>query len=297
MGGRLDATNVLSPLVSVITNIDLEHTEFLGDTLELIAGEKAGIIKRNTPVVTGAVQPGVLQVIEREAARKAAPVFLLGREFSANHIRPGGEQQFAYRGMQMSLEGLRIGLLGRYQVDNACLALAAAECLHAAGVTIAEDAVRKGLAQSRWEGRLECVARRPDIYLDGAHNPASARMLARAVAELRPAYGRLLLVVGILGDKDVSGILAELIPLADHVIVTRPDYARALDPDALAAKVRSLHPAVDTAGSVRQAIERAKSEAKADDLILITGSLYVVGDARGVLFDDGLPRALPGLKG
>jgi len=297
MGGRLDATNVISPLVSVITNIDLEHTEFLGDTLELIAGEKAGIIKRNTPVVTGAVQPGVLQVIEREAARKAAPVFLLGREFRANHIRPGGEQQFTYRGMRMSLEGLGIVLLGRYQVDNACLALAAAECLHAAGVTITEDAVRKGLAQSRWEGRLERVARRPDIYLDGAHNPASARLLARAVAELRPAYGRLMLVVGILGDKDVSGILAELIPLADRVIVTRPDYARALDPDALAAKVRSLHPAVDTAGSVRQAIERAKSEAKADDLILITGSLYVVGDARAVLFDDGLPRALPGLKG
>ena len=298
MGGRLDSTNVITPLVSVITNIDLEHTEFLGDTLSLIAGEKAGIIKDGVPVVTGATQPEAIEILEHAAAEKHAPLYRMPKDFLPERIASGLLRRFYYRGIRTSYPDLRVSMLGRHQVDNACLALAAIECLREAGMAIDETAARLGLDRTKWEGRLEQVAQRPDIYLDGAHNPASARTLARAIAEIRPAYQRLILVIGILGDKDYRGILAELVPLADSVLVTKPDYGRALNVDALAAEARQLHHAVDSAGSIAEAITTARERAMPGDLILITGSLYVVGDARSLFRQDaGDSRALSGLKG
>jgi dihydrofolate synthase/folylpolyglutamate synthase len=145
---------------------------------------------------------------------------------------------------------------------------------------------------------MERVAQRPDIYLDGAHNPASARVLAKTVAELKPSYRRLVLVIGILGDKDYHGILSELLPLADHVVVTKPQYSRALDIGVLAREVRNLHASVDAAETVGEAIERSRVKASADDLILVTGSLYVVGDARAFFSPErGMAGALASLKG
>lgn len=298
MGGRLDSTNVITPLVSVITNIDLEHTEFLGNTLELIANEKAGIIKQRVPVVTGAMQPGSMLVVNQAANSVQAPVFRLGNEFKCENISGRDGQWFDYQGMKVSYDRLSIILRGRYQVDNACVALAAIECLRTAGFCVEEDALRAGLEKAFWEGRLERVAQRPDIYLDGAHNPASAKMLASAVKELKLRYRRLVLVIGILGDKDYRGIISELAPLSDLVIVTRPEYSRAMDLAVLAEEVRAFHHAVETADTVGQAIEKAKEKANSDDLILITGSLYVVGDARAVLVaHSGQPQDLQGLKG
>ncbi len=298
MGGRLDATNVISPLATVITNIDLEHAEFLGNTIELIAGEKAGIIKEGVPVVTGAVQPSVVQVLERAAAEQRAPVRRLSRDFTPERISTGSEQRFDYRGIEANYDRLSIGMLGRYQIDNACLAVAAVECLRDAGVAVGEDELRRGLQQTRWEGRLELVARKPDVYLDGAHNPAAARVLAAAAADLKRSYRRLVLVLGILGDKDFRGIITELVPLADRVIVTRPDYARAMDLGELSAAAGALHGSVDAAETVGKAVERALAEASPEDLILVTGSLYVVGDARAFLVKhDGASSALSGLRG
>jgi dihydrofolate synthase/folylpolyglutamate synthase len=298
MGGRLDSTNVITPLVSVITNIDLEHAEFLGTTLEQIAFEKAGIIKEGVPVVTGAVQPEVVRIIEREAAKRRAPVFRLGKNFHVEPGSPGTRRSFAYRGLKKSYEGLAISLIGRYQMDNAGLALAAIECLRNAGLPVDEAAIRSGLEQARWEGRLERVWQKPDLYLDGAHNPASARMLARAVGEMKRSYRRLVLVIGILGDKDYRGIMTELAPLADHVIVTRPEYSRALDLEALAAQARTMHRSVATAETVSKAIAMVREEAGEEDLVLITGSLYVVGEARAAVVDgDNRDRLLSGLKG
>ncbi|MDA8422219.1 MAG: hypothetical protein M0Z89_02670, partial [Nitrospiraceae bacterium] len=136
------------------------------------------------------------------------------------------------------------------------------------------------------------------IYLDGAHNPASARKLAEAVRDLKKYYSRLVLVIGILGDKDYHGILSELISLADRVVVTKPQYSRALNVAVLAAEIRKLHASVESTETVREAIVRAQRLATADDLILVTGSLYVVGDARAHFFPDARPaRALSGLKG
>ena len=191
-----------------------------------------------------------------------------------------------------------MGMLGRYQVDNASTAQAAMEVFQEAGVVVDEAAKRRGLAETRWEGRLERVARRPDIFLDGAHNPASAAQLAAALRELKPSYQRLVLIIGILGDKDHVGILSHLLPLADRVIVTKPNYSRAMDVEALASSVRQQHGSVETTETVAAAIALARHQAAPDDLILITGSLYVVGDARALFQGpDRDAPALTGLKG
>jgi dihydrofolate synthase/folylpolyglutamate synthase len=296
MGGRLDATNVITPLVSIITNIDLEHTEFLGDTLERIAAEKAGIVKPGVPVVTGAIQPEALVVIERKARATGSRVYLLSKNFMPANVKPGRSQRFDYRGIKTSYDALTINMLGRHQVDNACQALAAVECLRDAGVAVEESALRRGLEQARWEGRMELVAERPDIYLDGAHNPASAQRLAATLRDLKPSYRKLVLVIGILGDKDFRGIVGALVPFADRVVVTKPQYARALDVQTLASEVRKLHGSVASAGTIGEAIGMARDGAASDDLILATGSLYVVGDARALLVA-GPSGALTGLKG
>jgi len=298
MGGRLDSTNVITPLVSVITNIDLEHTEFLGTTLTQIAGEKAGVIKQGVPVVTGARQQEVITVIEQEAAARKAEVYRLSKDFMPVPIASQSAQVFDYRGIKGSYEKVRINMLGRYQVDNSCLALASIECLRNAGIIVDEAAVRHGLEQACWEGRLELMARKPDIYLDGAHNPASAQKLAATVLEMRSAYRRTILIIGILQDKDCQGIISALAPLADHVVVTKPQYSRAMEVRALASEIRKLHGSVETAETVGEAIAIVRDTVSPDDLVLITGSLYVVGDARAVFHPEaGLSGALTGLKG
>jgi dihydrofolate synthase/folylpolyglutamate synthase len=298
MGGQFDSTNVITPLVSVITNIDLEHQEFLGTTLEQIAFEKAGIIKPCVPVVTGAVQPESVSIIEREATARNAPVYRLPQHFQPKNIIPGIVQTFDYQGLADAYPALRIAMLGPYQVDNACLALAAIECLRRAGLSLDEHAVRHGLEQTRWDGRLERVANRPDIYLDGAHNPASAKQLAKALREMKPAYQRTILIIGILGDKDYQGVLSELVPLVDHVVATKPQYSRALDVLTLATEIRKLHASVEVAETLEKAIAQARTTALPDDLVLITGSLFVVGEARALFFPEAdRTGALSGLKG
>jgi dihydrofolate synthase/folylpolyglutamate synthase len=298
MGGRLDSTNVITPLVSVITNIELEHTEFLGTTLGEIAGEKAGVIKQGVPVVTGAIQQEVIAVIEGKAGARKAGVYRLAKDFMPVPIASRGAQIFDYRGISVSYEKVRINMLGRYQVDNASLALATIECLRNAGIAVDEAAVRSGLEQARWEGRLELVGRKPDIYLDGAHNPASAQMLAATVREMRSGYRRTILIIGILQDKDCGGIITALAPLADHVVVTKPQYSRAMEVPALASAIRKLHGSVDTAETVGEAIAMVRDNISSDDLVLITGSLYMVGDARAVFHPEAdSPGPLHGLKG
>ena len=298
MGGRLDSTNVITPLVSVITNIDREHTEFLGDTLEKIAHEKAGIIKPGVPVVTGVEQPEVVMIVESEAATKRAPVYRLERDFKPENVVSRDKQLFDYRGISSSFEKITIGMLGRYQVDNACLALAAIECVCASGVAVDGAAVRRGLEQTHWQGRLERIARKPDIYLDGAHNPASMKKLASTVRILKSDYKRIILVIGILSDKDYVGIIEEIVPLVEHVIVTKPQYARAMDVQALASAIQSFQRSLDIAENVAGAVAKAREISSSDDLVLITGSLYVVGEARALFFPQPASNdAFSGLKG
>ncbi len=297
MGGRLDATNVVAPLVSVITNIDLEHTEFLGETIEAIAAEKAGILKPGVPAVTGAAQAAALAVIQREADRCRAPLFRMPGDFGPEGVVSGVPQVFDYRGLSGRLDGLRVFLQGGHQVRNACLALAAIECLRNRGLDLPDTAVRRGLEGAVWQGRLERVARQPDVFLDGAHNPASAAVLAAALADLRRSYRRVVMVLGILKDKDHRGILQCLLPHADAVVATRPAYGRAMETAQLAAAVQSARSSVRTAETVPEAIQVARSLAEPDDLIVVTGSLYTVGDARATLCNASLPGSLQGLTG
>ncbi len=284
MGGRLDSTNVIVPLVSVVTNIDLEHTEYLGSTLEAIAAEKAGIIKPGVPVITGVTQPTVVDVIEHAAYTNGAPTSRLFKDFKPENAVSGFEQTFDYCGIKKSTyRGLRIHLIGRYQLENASLALATIEYLRDAGVAIDESAIRQGLEQASWEGRMERIEKRPDIYLDGAHNPASAKKLAATIQELKSDYHRMILVIGILCDKDYQKIARHLVPLADRVVVTKPHYSRALEVSFLAGEIQKLHAQVISAETITEAVAQARKEASPDDLILVTGSLYVVGEARALL--------------
>jgi dihydrofolate synthase/folylpolyglutamate synthase len=279
MGGRLDATNIVHPLVSVITNISMEHQFFLGNTLTAIAGEKAGIIKAGVPLVTYAKQKRVLDLFRQRCAELSAPLFVGGVDFGVRGEPRGG---FSYKGFRWRLNGLRVSLPGRHQYKNAALALAVLELLENQGFSLPEAAIREGLAQTRWPGRLERVQEDPRVILDGAHNPAAARILAQALRR-EPLAGRRFLVVGLMADKDGAGILAPLLPLAHTVIFTRPRYFRAARVEDLARQATTFQGKVLLEPDVGQALHRARNLAGPQDQIVVTGSLYTVGEAKEYL--------------
>lgn len=289
MGGRYDATNVLTPLVSVITSVDLDHQAYLGGALEQIALEKAGIIKPSVPVVTSANRPEAARVIEKVCRERNAVLYRTGSEMLVKGTSP---QRFQYQGIRWSLPDLNCALLGRHQLSNAGCALAALELLEAGGVTIGEAAVREGLRTVRWEGRLEWMPRTAsgaNVILDGAHNPAGARVLRKFLEEtLKSEAGRLILVLGILSDKDVGGISAELVPLAAEVVVTRPRHERAASTEDLRRLLPDTPARVTIRDPLEEALRYAQSTASAGDLICVTGSLYTIGEARS--YFKGLPQ-------
>ena len=279
LGGRLDSTNVVQPVVTVITNVGLEHREHLGETVVTIAGEKGGIIKPGIPLVTAA-RGEALRALEQLGTERSSPVYVLGREF---RNEPAGPGRLDYRGLHTRWDGVAYRLRGAHQADNLAVALAALEVLAARGWNLQEAGVRQGIATATWPGRLEECGSAPTVLLDGAHNPHASRVLAAALRdEFR--YRRLWLVLGILGDKDAHSILADLVPLADRLVLTAPASVRALAAEDLAVASR-LHPGVDavSAPGVAAALDLALSEAGLDDLVCVTGSLTTVGEARGHL--------------
>ncbi len=276
MGGRLDATNIIHPEVSVITNISLDHQEFLGRTLMAIAREKAGIIKPGAPVVTGVHQKRLLAMYRQLCREAATPLYVKGVHFQS---RGQGQGCFSYHGLEHQFRGLTVSLAGRHQFANAALALAVLEVMQPRGFPVAETEIREGLRKARWPGRLEQVRSDPRVWLDGAHNPAAAQVLAQRVKESR-ANGRLIMVLGMMADKDTAGILGRLLPLAHTVIFTRPRYARAAAPERLALQAESYKIQTLTEPQVHLAIRRAQTLAGPQDRILVTGSLYTVGEAK-----------------
>jgi dihydrofolate synthase/folylpolyglutamate synthase len=277
MGGRLDATNIVKPLVAVITNISLDHQEHLGAGLKAIAGEKAGIIKPGTPLVTYARQKGVVHLLEERCRELNAPLYLGGRDFKTRG-GPGG--RFSYQGLETRLDRLPLSLPGRHQYRNAAVALAVLELLRRQGYDLSEAAIREGLSRTRWPGRLEQVAQDPRVLLDGAHNPAAALTLAQALGR-GANHGRLILVMGVMADKDVDTILARLLPLAHTVIFTQPRYFRAATPDDLARRAAAFdHLEVRQVPRVAAAVAQAQALAGPRDRIVVTGSLYTVGEAK-----------------
>jgi dihydrofolate synthase/folylpolyglutamate synthase len=280
MGGRLDATNVVVPEVSIITNISLEHRAYLGNTLAAIAGEKAGIIKHRVPVVTGARQPSALGAIRSVAGRQQAPLHCYGRDF---RIRRRGPSRFDYYGLNHRWSNLELALSGPHQFTNAALALAACEILGRLEPALTDGTqIADGLRRTRWPGRLEIVRQRPMVILDGAHNLAAARNLGRYLTTVL-AGRRITLVAGILDDKPYQAMLRALVPPCQRVLVTRARIDRALDPMRLAAVVKNLGAAVKVYPTVASALSAAIDTAAPDEVICVAGSLYVVGEAKEAL--------------
>jgi len=279
MGGRLDATNVIHPMVSVITNIGLEHREFLGDTIIEIAKEKAGIIKKGADLVTAAHQPPVIGLFDSLCRKKGAPLWRLGHDVRYRRLPSG---LLEYRGLGDRYRNLEVGLKGRFQYRNAALALLTVEILKGKGLAVSDEAIRLGLADLMWPGRLEQVSSDPTIILDGAHNPSAMRSLAHSIKRDFD-FEQLILVLGVMADKDVSNILKEILPLASRAIYTRPAYHRAAAPQCLMDMAKEYGKAGEVHFSIPAAIDRARSLAGKRDLILITGSLFTIGEVKSYL--------------
>lgn len=286
MGGRMDATNVLEPAITIITNISLEHKAYLGNTIAAIAGEKAGIIKPKTPLVTGVQQKSARQVVLDMAARHDAPTFLKGRDF---RVRTTANNQFSYYGMEHRWRNLSTSLHGAHQIANASLALATCELLGSSGLaTLDERHIRSGLKKTKWSGRLEVVAEKPTIILDGAHNLMAVRFLADHL--IRTYKNRTVtLVLGILEDKPYTAMLKLLAPACSRMIITQPVIERAIPIAVLEKEVRHYLTEVYTEPSVEQGLRRAKELSGPDDIICVAGSLYVVGEAKTALGLSGGP--------
>jgi len=276
MGGRLDATNIIKPEISIITNVSLEHREYLGNTLRRIAAEKAGIIKFRTPVVTGIRQKGVREVIEKIAAEKKAPLFRLGRDFKIRRKHP---DKFSYYGLNNRWLNLQTALRGSHQADNAALVLAACELISERKAVLELAKIKNGLRTTQWSGRLETVSTDPLIILDGAHNLAAARNLGRFLTSNLAGH-RLTLVIGILDDKPYRAMLKSLLPLASRVILTRAHINRALDPRKLLDVAGDFNLESKIIPDVARAVKHAIETNSRDGVICIAGSLYVVGEAK-----------------
>jgi dihydrofolate synthase/folylpolyglutamate synthase len=284
MGGRLDATNVIDPLFSLITPISLEHQQYLGKTLRQIAGEKAGIIKAKRPLLTTARQPEILSLLEQKCRELQSPFYAWGRDFRGRQVGP---QLMNFQGRHHRWTKLRLGLAGRHQVLNASLALAAAEVLMEGGFSLDEEHLRKGLAETKWPGRLELIGESSRILLDGAHNPGAAKALKKNLKEDFPRR-RMILVLGIMADKDISKMMAHLVPLADLLILTRPRMDRAASPALLRSHASSFRKPIVEVAEVSSAVKYALAEAGKEDLIVISGSLFTAGEARAFLVEQGM---------
>jgi dihydrofolate synthase/folylpolyglutamate synthase len=280
IGGRLDATNVLEPLVSVITPISYDHTELLGHTLTAIAREKAGIVRRGGRVVSAPQPPEAERVIADTCAALGARLVRVGRDvdLAAPSLSLDGARA-EIRGLRGAYD-VRMPMLGRHQASNAATAIAAVELLADSGLTAASPgAVRRGLAAVHWPARVELIGTRPYTIVDVGHNPASMAALRETLQELLPGR-RLVLVFGMLATKDYRSVASIIAPLADAVVTTTPDNPHALSAEALAEEVRRYTPRVAAIGDRRRAVEHARALAGPEDVLVVTGSFYLVGEAR-----------------
>ena len=285
LGGRLDSTNVITPEVTAITSISKDHMAQLGNTLEKIAEEKAGIFKPGVPAVTILQEPGVEAVLKRVAETVGAPLEITGKtiEFSYRFesTRPLGPQNRVCLTTPFSkYEHLLVPLMGEHQAINCGLALAIIDRLKTRGVAISDSKVIEGLAKTHIAGRMEIVNATPRIVVDGAHNAASIDATMRAIGQHMP-YDSLIVVFGCCGDKDVAGMLEKISSGADKVVFTRVDSIRSSDPNELAATYTELYGKMaQVAPTLKEAITIASRAVTKEDLICITGSFYLVGEAK-----------------
>lgn len=277
MGGRFDATNVLKPLGVLITGIDFDHEAYLGDSLQAIAREKAGIIRHSTPVVLGPMPLEISRIFETQARQWHAPCFRFGQEFSLSQT---GKMEFTFHGKEWTIPGLQTNLLGRHQMVNAINALALLETAVEETYSLSLAAIRTGLQQVRWRGRLEVIHHDPLIILDGAHNSSGAQVVFDFLrSQIHDCPGRkLILVVGMMHDKNHQGFLRVLLPLVDRLILTQPRMERAASVDALKQAVNRDDLVPSLFSDSWDAFSQAKQIANPSDVICVTGSLFLVGE-------------------
>ena len=276
LGGRLDATNVCRPLVSIITNIGLEHTAYLGHALTAVAGEKAGIIKQKGVCITGVTQRKVADHLASVCRREKARLYRLGKDFEMIRQKDG---TLDYYGLNRRISSLRIALAGRHQLANAALALAALEIVERNGLKITDEAIRAGLRKTRWEARMEILCARPVFLLDGAHNPSGVRALCRALQEIFFCR-RLILIFAVLSDKDYRSMLQKIAPLAAVTILPPLPTGRAVPPERLACLLKETGFKAVVAGTVDEAVSLALGMAEEEDMICALGSLYLAGEVK-----------------
>jgi dihydrofolate synthase/folylpolyglutamate synthase len=288
LGGRFDSTNVCRPLVSVVTSVGLDHTAQLGETPEAIACQKAGIIKQRVPVVSGVIQPGPRAVIERAAREHHAPLFALGEHFGYDYWLGGplGKpwvRVCTHRGKEVAFE---LGLLGEHQAANAAVAVATVEVLRDAGLSLPDVAVARGLREVRWPARVELISTRPAVVLDSAHNVPSAEALVATLREAVPVAGRKAVVFAVSADKPYPEILRVLAGYFDHFYLTRyGNNPRSVPPEKLAATLDKsvsafIHPTADAAWKA------ARAAAGPDDLVCVTGSVFLAGELQDAVRSD-----------
>lgn len=294
LGGRLDATNVIIPIVAVITSLSYDHTYLLGDTLAEIAGEKAGIIKVGIPVVLSPQKDEAREVIERIAAERSAPLIQMGRDYLFEpHSRSldgqsllvwqvSKEDEFVNRpGYQQNFKPvmLSIPLLGSHQVQNAATAYAALQVFSRLEFSIRDDAIRQGFSKANWPGRFEILQKRPPIVIDCAHNRDSALKVRQTIDDYFPNQ-RTVLVFGASEDKDITGMLAELAPITWQVIATKSFHPRAIEPERLQEIAHQFELPVKIVPEVPEALEEAIRFAGNDSLVLVTGSIFIAAGVR-----------------
>jgi dihydrofolate synthase / folylpolyglutamate synthase len=284
MGGRLDATNVLQPLVAVITSISMDHMNVLGNTLEAIAYEKAGIIKPGIPTVSAPQQPAALQVVRDTCQEHGTALTLVGQDWQWRFLRAdhAGQHLAVFRAGHAEAPeypDLWIPLLGAHQLENASVAVAAVEVLRAQGLALGRDAVYRGLANVRWPGRLEVLGRNPLVVVDGAHNPYSIQCLMEALDQYL-SFDKLHVIFGAGVTHNPQDLLSLLVPRAHTLYATRSRHAKATPVADLQSIAQGLgHRAVPTE-TVAEAFGRALDEAQPEDLVLVTGSLFVLAEAQ-----------------
>ena len=279
MGGRLDATNAVTASLSIITPVSLDHQEHLGLTLAEIATEKAGIIKERVPVICSQQEDEVFSVVQQRATLCSAPLLAAGRDFSIT-VNDSGTFDFSDKEKNVLLS-LRSALPGGHQSHNAALAIAAALCLRQQGFTVPEGAIRRGLSSVNWPGRLEWRGKNRQLLLDGAHNAAGARVLADYLATLNaPAIHWL---VGVKNDKNYHDILAAILPLTSRLYAVAPPGVNAIAPAALVAVASQSNISAQAITSVEAGLQAARAACNPQEIILVAGSLYLVGAMRELL--------------
>lgn len=288
LGGRLDSTNVVYPLVSVITQVGLDHQEWLGESIAEIAREKAGIIKPGVPVVCGAEDPTALTVITERAKEMKSQLYTLHRDYDTEKVSADSAgQRFHFTNVYRTLSNLETQLVGDHQLRNAATALMTLEVLRQNYATVLDvEQIVQGLQQAHWPGRLEKMGEHPQIVLDGAHNPDGIQALASALSLY--SYDRLFLLIGMMKDKEIEGLQA-LLALANHVTTTTvTGQLRSLPAEELAERLRKMRPelTIETSINASAGLQEMKKRATERDLLLVTGSLYLVSEVRPLLIQE-----------